>query len=340
MMNNPASDTAVSPHQSRALPIALATAALLVLPWLVTNDYYLRIIVLSGFYIVLAVSLNITTGFTGLLSVGHAAFFGIGAYITALLTVGAEWSFWPAFLLSAAASAAVGAALGFVSIRLRGDYLAIATICFAEVLRLLALNWISVTRGPMGVPGIPAPRLFGVSLDSQQAFYYLIGVAVVLVIYTAHVIQASPFGRALFALRDNEMAAEAMGIDTRLYKVAAFTTGAMFAGLAGSLYAPWLTFISPDNFSYLESVMILCMLIVGGLGNIWGVAFGAVLLTFSLEILRPFETFRMAIYGALLVALMIYRPQGLFGNLGWKALRQNIGSRFGKGRGPAREPTP
>lgn len=339
-MSNPASNAAVPAGQSRLLLIVLAAAALLVLPWLVTNDYYLRIIVLSGFYIVLAVSLNITTGFTGLLSVGHAAFFGIGAYITALLTVGAEWPFWPAFLLSTAASAAVGAALGFMSIRLRGDYLAIATICFAEVLRLLALNWISVTRGPMGVPGIPAPQLFGVSLDSQQAFYYLIGAAVVLVIYTAHVIQASPFGRALFALRDNEMAAEAMGIDTRLYKVAAFTAGAMFAGLAGSLYAPWLTFISPDNFSYLESVMILCMLIVGGLGNIWGVAFGAVLLTFSLEILRPFETFRMAIYGALLVALMIYRPQGLFGDLDWKVLRRTVLRRFGKGNGPAGEPMP
>jgi branched-chain amino acid transport system permease protein len=316
-------------RRSQRFVIALAVVALLVLPWVITNDYYLRIVVLSGFYTILAVSLNITTGFTGLLSVGHAAFFGMGAYMSALLMVNTGWSFWPALLAGASAAAVIGCALGFMAIRLRGDYLAIATICFAEVLRLLALNWTAVTRGPMGVPGIPAPELFGMALDTQQAFYYLVGAAVVLVIYTASVIKASPFGQALLALRDNEMAAEATGINTRLYKVIAFTIGAMFAGLAGAIYAPWLTFISPDNFSYLESVMILCMLIVGGLGSIWGVAFGAILITVSLEILRPFETFRMAIFGGLLVALMIYRPQGMFGDFEWRgfaALRESIRS--------------
>lgn len=319
----------------RRLVITLFTVALLVLPLAVTNDYYLRIFVLSGFYIILAVSLNITTGFTGLLSVGHAAFFGMGAYMSALLMVDSGWSFWPALLVGAGAAAVIGCALGFMAIRLRGDYLAIATICFAEVLRLLALNWTAVTRGPMGIPGIPAPEFFGVALDTQQAFYYLVVAAVALVIYTASVIKSSPFGQALLALRDNEMAAEATGINTRLYKVIAFTIGAMFAGLAGSIYAPWLTFISPDNFSYLESVMILCMLIVGGLGSIWGVAFGAVLITVSLEILRPFETFRMAIFGILLVALMIYRPQGMFGEFEWRgftAMRESIRNLlFGRG---------
>lgn len=312
---------------------AVALAGLIALPWIVTNDYHLRIVVLGGFYVILALSLNITTGFAGLLSLGHAAFFGLGAYTSALLMVAGGWSFWPAMLAGTAGAALIGAALGIMSLRLRGDYLAIATICFAEVLRLLALNWVSVTRGPMGIPGIPAPELFGIPLDSQQAFYYLVGILAAVVIYTAHVIARSPFGRALFALRDNELAAEAMGIDTRRYKVAAFTIGAMFAGMAGTLYAPWQTFISPDSFTLLESVLILCMLIVGGLGSLWGVVCGAILLTFSLEILRPLEDYRMAVYGALLVALMIYRPQGVLGNFSltaiWRRLR-------GVARGPAK----
>lgn len=322
--------------QSGAL-IALAVAALIALPWLVTNDYHLRIIVLSGFYVILALSLNITTGFAGLLSLGHAAFFGLGAYTSALLMVGAGWSFWPSMVAGTAGAALVGALLGIMSLRLRGDYLAIATICFAEVLRLLALNWVGVTRGPMGIPGIPAPELFGISFESQQAFYYLVGILVAIVIYTAHTISGSPFGRALFALRDNELAAEAMGIDTRRYKVAAFTVGAMFAGMAGALYAPWQTFISPDNFTLLESVMVLCMLIVGGLGSIWGVVCGAVLLTLSLEILRPLEDYRMAVYGALLVALMIYRPQGLLGAFNLRVIWKRLRGLYGEPRKAAKE---
>ncbi|MEI2776041.1 MAG: branched-chain amino acid ABC transporter permease [Tetrasphaera sp.] len=319
------------------LVLALAVAVLVVLPWVVTNDYHLRIVVLSGFYVILALSLNITTGFAGLLSLGHAAFFGLGSYTTALLMVNAGWSFWPAMVAGTAMAGVIGALLGIMSLRLRGDYLAIATICFAEVLRLLALNWVSVTRGPMGIPGIPAPELFGYSFDSQPAFYYLVGVLVVVVIYTATVIARSPFGRALFALRDNELAAEAMGIDTRRYKVAAFTVGAMFAGLAGTLYAPWQTFISPDNFTLLESVLILCMLIVGGLGSIWGVVCGAILLTLSLEILRPLEDYRMAVYGALLVVLMIFRPQGILGDFSARALVQRLRGLVGEPGTAAKE---
>jgi branched-chain amino acid transport system permease protein len=208
---------------------------------------------------------------------------------------------------------AFGIALGVPALRLQGDYLAIASIAFAEIVRLLAINWQSLTRGPMGLPGIPSPVIFGFTIDTQMSFYYLVGLFVLITIYVAVNIKSSPFGRALIAIRDDEIAAESIGINTRKYKVLYFAIGAFFAGIAGGIFASWLSYINPDNFTYLDSVIILGMVIVGGMGSVWGAALGAITMTITLEILRPLEIYRMAIYGLLLITFMIYRPQGLMG---------------------------
>jgi branched-chain amino acid transport system permease protein len=175
-----------------ALYAALAVV-LLLLPMFVESQYFLRVIVLCGFYVMLAVSLNITVGYTGLLTIGHAAFFGIGAYVTALLMMDAGWNFWLALAAGSAAAGICGLLLGFPSLRLRGDYLAIATIAFSETLRLVALNWNDVTRGPMGVPGIPKPAIGSLVISSQFHYYYLVLALVLLTTYTAVIIKSSMF---------------------------------------------------------------------------------------------------------------------------------------------------
>ncbi|MEG0579722.1 MAG: branched-chain amino acid ABC transporter permease, partial [Niameybacter sp.] len=262
-------------------------------------------------YIVLALSLNFVLGFAGQLSMGHAAFYAIGAYTVAILTVDFKVSFWIAIIIAAIIAGVFGFILGMPTLRLNGDYLAIVTIGFGEIVRLILVNWIGFTKGPSGIPGIPSPSIFGMKINTNTEYYYLILVIVILTIYVSYKLLNSRLGRGLIAIRDDEVAAQAMGVNVTFLKVMAFVLGAVIAGIAGGFFASFVHYVNPDNFTYMESVSILCMVVLGGLGSIPGVILGAVILTLLPEALRDVATYRYAIYGILLALMMIMRPQGM-----------------------------
>lgn len=292
---------------------AFILATVMLLPLALNNDYIIRIAIVSGMYIILTLGLNLVTGYTGQFCLGWAAFYGIGAYTSALLTLKLEWSFWLGLPMGGIVAALFGVLLGIPTMRLRDIYLAITTLGFGEIIRLILLNWTDLTRGAMGLPGIPGPSLFGISLDNKYFYYYLIVFLAVLAIAAMARIIDSRLGRALIAIREDELAAKSMGIDTTRYKITAFAIGAFFAGVAGSFYAHYTSFIDPHTFSFGESIIVLAMVVLGGMGSITGSVFGAVVLTVLPELLREIAEYRMIVYGLLMMTVMLVRPQGIFG---------------------------
>ncbi len=293
---------------------ALAVLGLaVVLPFLMPSQYWLRVTVVAGIYAVLALGLNLIAGYTGQLSLGHAAFYGIGGYTSALLALKLGVPFWVSVPVAGLFAGVFGLILGIPTLRLKGDYLAIVTIAFGELVRLVFLNWNSLTRGPMGLPNIPKPTLFGYVLKSNLSFYYLVLVLVVLSILVLRNLVDSRLGRALVAIRENEIAAKQMGINVTELKVKAFIIGSIMAGVAGAVFAHFQAYISPDNFTYMESVTMICMVVLGGIGSIPGSIIGAGVLTFAPELLRSFAGLRMVLFGLTMVLLMLFRPQGLLG---------------------------
>jgi len=292
-----------------------------------SQPYILRTSVLVLLYVVLALSLNLVVGFAGQLSMGHSAFYAIGAYTTAILTVSFGVSFWIALVASAVVAGIFGLLLGIPTLRLKGDYLAITTIGFAEILRLVLINWTKVTRGPAGIPGIPSPSLFGLVINNNIGYFYLALVLVMVTIFISHRLSNSRLGRGLIAVKDDEIAAEAMGINSAFLKILAFTLGAALAGIAGSFFASFIHYVNPDNFTYAESVAILTMVVLGGIGSIPGVVLGATILTIIPEALRDIASYRYAIYGILLILMMIIRPQGMIGVNSLRGGAQNENTR-------------
>jgi len=295
----------------RAL-LAAGAALVLVLP-LFLNNYYLDTLSLAGLYALLAVGLNITVGYTGLLDLGYAAFYGIGAYLYALLSTGIGLSFWLGLPLGGAVAALFGLILGTITLRLRGDYLAIVTLGFVQIVYLILNNWDSVTQGPNGILQIGRPELAGFVFHQPIHFYYLISAILTVVVLAVHRLIHSQIGRAWVAIREDAVAAEAMGIDTTRMKVLAFVLGAGIAGMGGVFFAAKYTFISPESFGFLESVRVLSMVVLGGMGSLPGAILGAFLLTVLPELLRGVAHYRMLLFGAALVAMMLFRPQGLWG---------------------------
>ena len=301
-------------------PIAIlfALVALNVLLPRITNPYYFQVLMLIGINIVLAVSLNLVNGFTGQFSIGHAGFMAVGAYASAMFTfklgmpvvallhglpqpVAEGVALLMALVAGGLLAAGAGWLVGLPSLRLRGDYLAIVTLGFGEIIRVLILN-IDAIGGARGLPGIP-----------QYANFFWVFGAVVAVILLARNLAHSTHGRALFAIRDDEVAAEALGVDTTKYKVLAFVMGAFFAGVAGGLFAHFLSYLNPSSFTFLKSIEVIAMVVLGGMGSISGSVIAAVVLTLLPEVLRPVKDFRMVIYSLMLITLMITRPQGLMG---------------------------
>jgi len=291
----------------------LLLAGVLLLPIVINNDYVIRIFVVAGIYSILTLGLNLVTGYSGQLCLGWAAFYGIGAYTSALLSLNWQWSFWLTLPIGGIVAGLFGVLLGIPTARLRNVYLAITTLGFGEIIRLILLNWTDLTRGAMGLPGIPAPSFLGYSLDHQYFYYYFIVALVVVSIIAMMRIIDSRLGRALIAIREDELAAKTMGIDTTRYKIIAFAIGAFLAGIAGSFYAHYSTFIDPHTFSFNESMVVLAMAMLGGMGSITGSIFGAVVLTLLPELLREMAEYRMIIYGLILMIVVIVRPQGFFG---------------------------
>ncbi|HWR44065.1 branched-chain amino acid ABC transporter permease [Sporomusa sp.] len=281
--------------------VAYATIQGLILADVIGPFWQLNII-LIGINIILAVSLNLINGFTGQFSIGHAGFMAVGAYVSAVLTVKLQLPFIAAILGGALAAGALGFAIGLPTLRLNGDYLAIATLGLGEIIRICILN-IQYVGGASGFMGIPR----------FTDFTWVFAITVFTVFVIKNFID-STHGRACISIRENEIAAEAMGVDTTKYKVLAFTIGAAFAGVAGSLFSHYFYIAHPASFTFMKSFDILTMVVLGGLGSISGSITAAVLLTFVSAALASYPEWRMIIYSLMLIVLMLYRPQGLFGN--------------------------
>ena len=282
--------------------IALYTLFMLLMETEVIGAFWQLNIVLICINIVLAVSLNLITGFTGQFSIGHAGFMAVGAYMSAVFTVKLGLPFAAGILAGAAGAAILGFAIGLPTLRLKGDYLAIATLGLGEIIRITILN-IPYVGGASGLMGIPRYTTF------TWAFF-----AMVLTIFFIKNFVNSSHGRACISIRENEIAAEAMGVDTTKYKVVAFTIGAAFAGVAGGLFSHYFYIAHPASFTFMKSFDILTMVVLGGMGSITGSITAAILLTFISAALASYPEWRMVIYSLMLIVLMIYRPQGLFGN--------------------------
>ena len=283
-------------------------------------EYLFHILVISGIYIILTLSLNLIVGYTGLPALGHAAFYCIGAYTSSLLALKLGLSPWIGLLAGAFLSALSGIVIGYPALRLKGDYLALSTFGLGIIVYSIAKNWVSLTRGPMGLPGIPGFSILGFQISAVWCYFLLVCAFTAITLFVMHRIVNSPFGRVLRSIREDEIAAQSLGKNIVKYKLLVFVIGAFFAGIAGSLYAHYITFIDPSSFTIMESITILLMVIFGGMGSITGSIVGAVTLIIFPELLRFLglpssiaAPVRQMIYGLLLVVLMIWRPQGIMG---------------------------
>ncbi|GAX90877.1 branched-chain amino acid ABC transporter permease [Effusibacillus lacus] len=284
-------------------------------PIVFPDDYFIHILVMGGINVVLVLSLNLISGFAGQVSLGHAAFFGIGAYASAILSMNGI-PVWVAFVLAAVISAVSGFLIGYPVLRLRGHFFAIATLGFGEIVHLLINNWVDVTRGPMGLSGIPKPEaIFGLDFSSKTHYYFLILAFTVSAIYFSTRIQQSKMGRALVSIRTDEITASAMGVNVAYYKILAFTFSSAIAGIAGAYYAHFVLFLSPETFKLAMSINVLLMLLIGGMGSILGSVLGGLFITIVSEYLRTFAQYQMLIYGVLIVMVVIFAPKGLSGVL-------------------------
>ncbi len=294
------------------------------------NRYVIDVLTQVGIYVMLALGLNIVVGLAGLLDLGYVAFYAVGAYTYGLLSTRVGLSFWEVLPLGALLAALFGVLLGIPVLRLKGDYLAIVTLGFGEMIRITLNNWDSLTRGPNGIIGIARPKILEFVFSSPIHYYYLILVIVILTIFTVERLSRSRIGRAWTAMRDDELAAEAMGVNLMHAKLLAFALGATWAGVAGVFFAAKMTFISPESFTFFESVIILCMVVLGGMGSVPGVILGAALLVILPEFMRQFALYRMLIFGGAMVAMMVFRPHGFLGSP-----KRAIASRL---QGPQRPP--
>jgi len=298
---------------SRQLQYFIIVLLSLCIPFFVKSDYYMFLIILSGIYIISALGLNFILGMTGCLSFCQAIFMSLGAYVSAILTIKFGFSFWIAFIFSIFFVSFVSLLIGFPSLRLSGIYLVVVTIGFAEILRIIFLNWASVTGGAQGIQNIPSPHIFNLELNSIEGYYYLVLFMVILAIYISLKVEHSKLGRVFLAIKSSEIAAEAMGIDTHMHKVLVFIMSAAYAGAAGSLYAHFIGYIDSNSFTLSETVRLLCMVFVGGGGKTIGVVIGAILLVFLPEALRFLKDYYMAFYAIILLLVVIYMPEGILG---------------------------
>ncbi len=295
-------------------PIALASLAFALLFPHIFSTYQTNVMVTALMYVVLGLGLNIVVGVAGLLDLGYVAFYAVGAYSYALLNLHFDLGFWFVLPIGAILGAFLGILLGFPVLRLRGDYLAIVTLGFGEIIRLILENWNEFSKGPSGIANIDRPGFFGMDMDLNQSITYLYYLMILMVIFTIFVVnrlQNSRMGRAWLALREDEIACQAMGIDKTKTKLTAFALGATWAGMVGVIFAAKTTFINPSSFTFLESAIILAIVVLGGMGSILGVILGALFLILLPEYLRALSDYRMLAFGIIMVSMMVFRPQGL-----------------------------
>ena len=313
---------------SKILPYYVAAGVGLSLVPLLGSDYIVHVMIMAFIYMMLASSLDILVGYTGALDLGHAAFFAIGAYTSTLLSMNWGVSPWLGLILGGIAAMAAGVVLGVPCLRLRGPYLAISTLGFGVIVFMLLNNLEEITRGPLGIPGIPPlPGIGILDFTNRTVYYYFAMIVTLASIMILHLLTSSRYGKVLVAIREDEEAAKAIGVNVALYRLLAFMIATFFAGLAGGVQAHYIRYISPDLSALDESITILSMTLVGGFGTIVGPAVGAVLLTFISELLRPLLEYRFLIYGGLIVFIVRFMPGGIFGALAryWTLQREKVG---------------
>ena len=283
-------------------------------------EYFLHILILIGIYTILAVSLNLLVGYTGILSIAHAAFYGVGAYVAALMALRLDTPFLLNIFLSIIAAGAFGAIVGIPSLRLRDDYFIIATFAFQIIIFSILNNLVGFTGGPLGLPGIPQPNIFGYEISTHLEFLILVLILAGLTYWIANRIVKSPFGRLLKAIREDEVFVQAAGRNVASAKVKVFIISAALGSISGVIYATYITYIDPTSFTVMESIFIISIVIIGGAGNLKGSILGAAFLVALPELLRFIglpnsiaANVRQILYGALLVIMMMWRPQGFLG---------------------------
>ncbi len=296
------------------LPGMILLAVVGLYPALDRNAYHIDVLVSAGIFVLLALGLNVIVGFAGILHLGYAALFAVGAYTYALINIHLHVGFWPGLLISAFSAAFFSMLFAFPALRLGGDYLAIVTLGAGEIVRIALNNLDEMTGGPNGLLGIDHPSLgfkgTGFGVQSTPYFYLVLGLILFLLFFLRR-LETSPLGRAWVAMREDELAASCMGINLTRAKLSAFGIGGFIAGLAGCVFASKQGTVSPDSFDFVVSVMVLAMIVLGGLGNMAGAILGAVTLSLLPEFLRGFEVYRMLLFGAAMIVMMLVRPQGI-----------------------------
>ena len=295
--------------------IIVALVLLAFVPKVVPSIYLMRILNLALIYLICVLGLDISWGLCGQVSLGHAAFYGIGAYTSALLLTKLDFSFWAALPFVMLVSLFFGLVIGLPTLRLRAQYLALATIGFNEIFYVIMKNWLSLTNGPNGIRNIPVPELFGITLSNDWSYYYLVIVVLIVGLIAYWRIHHSRLGRAMMAVRDSQIAAECMGIPTTRIKVTAFMLASLYAGVGGWLYGSLSRYIGPDTFTFDLSIQFLTFDLVGGAGSIAGPIIGSLFLTFLPEWLRFMKLYATAINSMLIVLIMLFKPAGLVGLL-------------------------
>ena len=286
-------------------------AAMLALPLLAENDYYLTVLIVAGLNAILVLGLNLVMGYAGQVSLGHAAFYGISAYTSAILTTAWRWPVPAGILAGVLVALAVAALIGMPTLKLKGHYLAMGTLGFGLIVYIVLNEATALTGGPSGLPSIPRLRLAGWTVEGDRAYYYVVWTALLLVFLLAQNLVRSRAGRALRAIHTSEAAASVLGVDTARYKLGIFVLSAGYAGIAGALYAHYVTFVSPTSFGFHASVQLVTMAVLGGMASLWGSVAGAIFLTVLPEFLRALEDFDILVYGAILILCMMYLPGGL-----------------------------
>lgn len=303
--------------------IAVAlVAALIVFPWVFSSAYILRIVTVCMMYVMIALSLNLLTGFLGLMTLGQAAFWGIGAYTAAILVTQMGWGMGMCMIASALMAGLLSLLVALPTMRLKGYFLTVVTLGFCEIVRLVEMNWMDLTRGPLGIAGIPSPNFFGIDLSSNRQIYYVMLVLVVVSAVIIFSIVHSRVGLAIMAIRDDDLAAASMGVNVVKYKIMVFLISTMMVGVAGAFYAHYISFIDPSGFTTAASTDMLIMAIFGGLGSIPGTILGASILTILPETIRAMAEYRNLVYGIIIVVLMMVKPDGILGNVNFKYIKQ------------------
>ena len=286
-----------------------------IFPFFIRSDYYLSIMIFVGINAIIVMGLSLLMGYAGQISLGHAAFFGIGAYCSGVLTVKLGFSIFTAFFCGIFLSIVMAMTIAIPTLKLKGHYLAVATLGFGEIIYVIFNELLEITGGPSGLSGIPSIHFFGYAFKGGWRYFYLVWtVAILLLIFSLNIIH-SRIGRALRAVHGSEVAAQAMGVNVSQLKIQVFVLSAIYASVAGTLYAHFVTFISPSTFSLFVSILLLMMVVIGGGGSIWGALLGAGILTILPESLRAFRDFDILVYGIILMTILLFMPEGIFKGL-------------------------